>query len=233
MSFYENHILPHLIGFACATPQIMKQRSLVVPAAEGRVLEVGFGSGTNLEFYDPVKVERLFALEPSEGMRRKASKAVEASALDIEWLGLPGEEIPLDDDSVDTVVLTYTACTIPDAGAALSQMRRVLKPGGWFVFTGHDRNRHGRKGFWRDEAKLWRKGRQHPQVQEFGDLYYEADDGHWMYIHAADSDEVRADLVAAGFRVDVTALRSEICVEPEEVREFSDDTRFWVAQRLA
>jgi ubiquinone/menaquinone biosynthesis C-methylase UbiE len=137
MSFYENHVLPHLIGFACATPQIMKQRSLLVPAAEGRVLEVGFGSGTNLGFYDPVKVDRLFALEPSEGMRRKAAKAFEASALDIEWLGLPGEEIPLDDDSVDTVVLTYTACTIPDAAAALAQMRRVLKPGGRLLFSEH------------------------------------------------------------------------------------------------
>ena len=137
MSFYENHILPHLIGFACATPQIMKQRSLVVPAAEGRVLEVGFGSGTNLGFYDPVKVDRLFALEPSEGMRRKAAKAVAGSALEIEWLDLPGESIPLDDDSVDTVVLTYTACTIPDAAAALSQMRRVLKPGGRLLFSEH------------------------------------------------------------------------------------------------
>ena len=137
MSFYENHILPHLIGFACATPQIMKQRSLLVPAAEGRVLEVGFGSGANLGFYDPVKVERLFALEPSEGMRRKAAKSVAASPLDIEWLGLPGEEIPLEDDSVDTVVLTYTACTIPDAAAALAQMRRVLKPGGRLLFSEH------------------------------------------------------------------------------------------------
>ena len=137
MSFYENHILPHLIGFACATPQIMKQRSLVVPAAEGRVLEIGFGSGTNLEFYDPVKVERLFALEPSEGMRRKAARAVSASPLEIEWLGLPGEDIPLETDSVDTVVLTYTACTIPDAAAALSQMRRVLKPGGRLLFSEH------------------------------------------------------------------------------------------------
>jgi hypothetical protein len=70
------HILPHMIAVACATPQIMKQRSLLVPAAEGRVLEVGFGSGTNLGFYDPGKVERLFALEPSEGMRRKAAKSV-------------------------------------------------------------------------------------------------------------------------------------------------------------
>jgi ubiquinone/menaquinone biosynthesis C-methylase UbiE len=137
MSFYENHILPHLIGFACATPQIMKQRSLLVPAAEGRVLEVGFGSGTNLGFYDPIKVDRLFALEPSEGMRRKAAKAVAASPLDIEWLGLPGEDIALDDNSVDTVVLTYTACTIPDAAAALAQMRRVLRPGGQLLFSEH------------------------------------------------------------------------------------------------
>ncbi len=137
MSFYDDHVLPHLIGIACATPQIMKQRSLLVPAAEGRVLEVGFGSGTNLGFYDPTKVERLFALEPSEGMRRKAAKAVSASPLDIEWLGLPGEEIPLEDDSVDTVVLTYTACTIPDAAAALAQMRRVLKPGGRLLFSEH------------------------------------------------------------------------------------------------
>jgi SAM-dependent methyltransferase len=137
MSFYENHILPHLIGVACATPQIMKQRSLLVPAAEGRVLEVGFGSGTNLGFYDPAKVDRLFALEPSEGMRRKAAKAVDASPLTIDWLDLPGEEIPLDTDSVDTVVLTYTACTIPDAAAALAQMRRVLKPGGKLLFSEH------------------------------------------------------------------------------------------------
>jgi SAM-dependent methyltransferase len=137
MSFYENHILPHLIGVACATPQIMKQRSLLVPEAEGRVLEVGFGSGTNLGFYDPAKVDRLFALEPSEGMRRKAAKAVDASPLTIDWLDLPGEEIPLDTDSVDTVVLTYTACTIPDAAAALAQMRRVLKPGGKLLFSEH------------------------------------------------------------------------------------------------
>ncbi len=137
MSVYEEHILPHLIGFACATPQIMKQRSLVVPGAQGRVLEVGFGSGTNLGFYDPLKVDRLFALEPSPGMRRKAAKAVAASPLDIEWLDLPGEDIPLETKSVDTVVLTYTACTIPDAAAALKQMRRVLKPGGKLLFCEH------------------------------------------------------------------------------------------------
>lgn len=137
MSFYDDHILPHLIGFACSQPQIMKKRSQLVPAAEGRVLEVGFGSGTNLSFYDPVRVERLFALEPSKGMRRKAQSAVEQSPLEIEWIDLPGEEIPLDENSVDTVVLTYTACTIPDVASALVEMRRVLRPGGRLLFSEH------------------------------------------------------------------------------------------------
>ncbi len=137
MSFYENHILPALIGFACSQPQIMKQRRKLVPAAEGRVLEIGFGTGTNLGFYDPARVQRLFALEPSQGMRRKARYAVAQSPLDIEWLDLPGEEIPLENNSVDTVVLTYAACTIPGVAEALSQMRRVLKPGGRLLFSEH------------------------------------------------------------------------------------------------
>lgn len=139
MSFYENHVLPHLIGLACGAPQIMKKRSQIVPAAEGRVLEVGFGAGPNLEFYDPGKVERLFALEPSEGMRRKAAGAIAAAPVPVEVIDLSAEAIPLEDSSMDTVVLTYTACTIPDVNAALAEMRRVLKPGGRLLFSEHGR----------------------------------------------------------------------------------------------
>ncbi|MEQ8405844.1 MAG: class I SAM-dependent methyltransferase [Oceanicaulis sp.] len=139
MSFYENHVLPHLIGLACGAPQIMKKRSQIVPAAEGRVLEVGFGAGPNLAFYDPARVTRLFALEPSEGMRRKAAKAIAQSPVETEVIDLSAEQIPLDEDSMDTVVLTYTACTIPDVNAALAEMRRVLKPGGTLLFSEHGR----------------------------------------------------------------------------------------------
>tara|TARA_R110000868_G_scaffold101630_4_gene279715 strand:- start:3925 stop:4545 length:621 start_codon:yes stop_codon:yes gene_type:complete len=137
MSFYHEHILPHVIGFACGQPQIMKKRSHIVPLATGRVLEVGFGAGPNLGFYDPTKVTHLYALEPSEGMRRKAAPAIAACPVEVELIDLPGEEIPLEDGSVDTVVLTYTLCTIPDAMAALAQMRRVLKPGGKLLFSEH------------------------------------------------------------------------------------------------
>ncbi|MDH4022429.1 MAG: class I SAM-dependent methyltransferase [Gammaproteobacteria bacterium] len=137
MSFYEERILPHVIGLACSTRPVQKQRQKIVPLAKGRVLEIGFGSGLNLPFYDSGKVEKIWALEPSEGMRAKAKRQVDASALDIEFIDLPGEEIPLAADSADTVLVTYSLCTIPDVVLALEGMRRVLKPGGRLLFCEH------------------------------------------------------------------------------------------------
>jgi ubiquinone/menaquinone biosynthesis C-methylase UbiE len=137
MGIYDTHVLPHLIDLACGSGDISKQRSKIVPLATGRVLEIGMGPGLNLPFYDRSNVELVWGLEPSEGMRRKAAPAIDASDLDVRWLGLPGEEIPLDDDSVDTVVLTYTLCTIAEPERALEQMRRVLQPGGRLLFSEH------------------------------------------------------------------------------------------------
>lgn len=137
MGFYTDQILPHFINCACGTAGVREQREKVVPLAAGRVLEVGMGSGLNLPFYDRERVELVWGLEPSEGMRRKAAPAVEASDLEVRWLDLPGEEIPLDSDSVDSIVLTYTLCSIADWSAALVQMRRVLKPGGKVFFSEH------------------------------------------------------------------------------------------------
>jgi ubiquinone/menaquinone biosynthesis C-methylase UbiE len=137
MGLYGTYVLPHLIGLACGTGDVAKQRRKVVPRACGRVLEVGMGPGLNLPFYDRSKVELIWGLEPSRGMRRKAAGELAATDLDVRWLDLPGEEIPLDDHSVDTVVLTYTLCTIPDWERALGQMRRVLKPDGRLLFSEH------------------------------------------------------------------------------------------------
>jgi ubiquinone/menaquinone biosynthesis C-methylase UbiE len=137
MGFYDTYVLPHLVAVACGSGDVAKQRRKVVPAATGRVLEVGMGPGLNLPFYDRSAVELVWGLEPSEGMRRKAAPALAATDLDVRWLDLPGEQIPLDDDSVDTVVLTYTLCSIADWEGALAQMRRVLKPGGRLLFSEH------------------------------------------------------------------------------------------------
>ncbi len=137
MSFYENRILPFLIDKACGTGPVQKQREKVVPQATGRVLEIGMGTGRNLPFYDREQIEFVWGLEPSEGMRRRAQPAIAAAPFEVKWLDLPGEQIPLEDDTVDTVVLTYTLCTIPDFAMALAGMRRVLKPGGQLLFCEH------------------------------------------------------------------------------------------------
>jgi ubiquinone/menaquinone biosynthesis C-methylase UbiE len=137
MSFYEDRVLPHLIDLACSAKPNQKQREKIVPLARGEVLEIGFGSGLNLPFYDARKVHKIWGLEPSEGMRRKALPMVEASGLQVEFIDLPGERIPLEANSVDTVLVTYSLCTIPDAVAALEGMRRVLKPGGSLLYCEH------------------------------------------------------------------------------------------------
>ncbi|MFP6639056.1 MAG: class I SAM-dependent methyltransferase [Myxococcota bacterium] len=158
MGFYENRILPTLIDMGCGGPPVMKQREKVVPRAEGRVLEVGMGSGLNLGFYDPERVEFIWGVEPSQGMRRKAEDRLAASPIEVKWLSLPGEEIPIDDDSADTVVLTFTLCTIPDFRRALDQMRRVLKPSGRLLFCEHGAAPDLSTKKWQDRINpIWKK----------------------------------------------------------------------------
>ena len=158
MGFYDKYILPHFINCACGVKPVRKQREKVVPQAEGRILEIGIGSGLNIEFYNPDKVEMVWGLEPSQGMREKARPNVEAATFPIEWLDLPGEEIPLDDASADTVVMTYTLCTIPDWKTALQQMRRVLKPGGKLLFSEHGAAPDPDVRRWQDRINpIWNK----------------------------------------------------------------------------
>ncbi|MFA7555020.1 MAG: class I SAM-dependent methyltransferase [Spongiibacteraceae bacterium] len=140
MSFYEEKILPHIINCGCSTAGVMELRAKVVPLAYGDVLEVGMGSALNLGLYDPNKVNKVWGLEPSPGMRKRAEKNLENSPVHVEWLGLSGEKIPLEDSSIDSIVLTYTLCTIPDWRAAMEQMHRVLKPQGKLLFCEHGRS---------------------------------------------------------------------------------------------
>jgi ubiquinone/menaquinone biosynthesis C-methylase UbiE len=139
MGFYDKHILPHFINCACGTKPITYQRRKVVPMASGTILEVGIGTGLNLEHYDSAKVERLIGLDPSVASWEIAKKRATDISFPLEFIGLPGEEIPLQDNSVDTVMMTFSLCTIPDPLTALAGMRRVLKPGGKLIFAEHGR----------------------------------------------------------------------------------------------
>jgi ubiquinone/menaquinone biosynthesis C-methylase UbiE len=137
MGLYGKHILPKLVHFACSRKPNMRQRAKVVPRAHGVVLEIGIGTGLNLPFYDPHNVTKVFGLDPSVEMTRVAAEAARSVDFEVAFIGLPGEEIPLETASIDSVVLTYTLCSIPLAREALGQMKRVLKPGGELVFCEH------------------------------------------------------------------------------------------------
>lgn len=139
MGFYDRYVVPPLIGLACGAKPISKQREKVVPHAEGVVLELGFGSGLNLPFYDRSKVRKLFALEPAPGMLARARKTASNSDLPVEILAETAETLSLPAASVDTVLVTYSLCTIPDAIAALQGARRALRPGGRLLFCEHGR----------------------------------------------------------------------------------------------
>lgn len=137
MGFYANHIEPRLVSCICGMEPITKERAAIVPHAKGRVLEIGFGSGHNAPFYDARNVTHLYALEPSAHWRRLGEPRVKSLPFPVEWLDLPGEDIPLPDESVDTVLVTFALCTIPGVMDALAGMRRVLKPAGKLVFLEH------------------------------------------------------------------------------------------------
>jgi len=137
MSFYSEAMLPFFMSRACGTETYVELRKKIVPLATGKVLEVGMGSGANLSLYDPERVDFVWGLEPSQGMRKQARENVAQSPVEVRWLELPGEKISLDDCSVDTVLLTYTLCSIGDWRLALEQMYRVLKPGGKLLFCEH------------------------------------------------------------------------------------------------
>jgi len=137
MTFYSTHILPKLTHWVCAQKSMENLRKKMVSLAEGKILEIGMGSGLNLPFYDPSKVELLYGLEPSDMLRKMAKKNAERLPFPVGFISLPAEEIPLKTGSMDTVLVTYTLCTIPDIHRALGQMHRVLKPGGKLIFCDH------------------------------------------------------------------------------------------------
>lgn len=181
MNLYDRYVLPRVVNCVCGNPVIEHQRRLVVPRARGRVLEIGFGSGLNLPHYDRANVEWIWALEPSAPMRQLAAPRIAAAGLDVRLLDNAGEDLPLPDHSVDSIVVTYSLCTIPDATMALRQMRRVLRPGGTMLFSEHGAAPNADVRRWQDRL-----------------------DGLWGRVSGGChlNREVSAMISAAGFRMD-------------------------------
>jgi ubiquinone/menaquinone biosynthesis C-methylase UbiE len=149
VGFYDDQILPRILNFAMGLQAIGEERQKTLAGVTGNVLEIGFGSGHNLPYYSR-GVEKLTAIDPSVVGAKLARKRIERVPFHVEYLALKGEEIPAASASFDSVVSTFTLCTIPDVGAALGQVRRVLKPEGRFFFVEHGRSSDPRVERWQD-----------------------------------------------------------------------------------
>ena len=134
MPFYRDRVYPHLVNVLGDPQPIQAVRRRIIPLAQGDVLEIGTGSGANFLHYDPGTVRTLYALEPNAGMRRLAERQGRRTGMAIEYLDLPGERIPLEERSIDTVVSTFTLCTIPGVVEAIRGIGRVLRSSGTLIF---------------------------------------------------------------------------------------------------
>ncbi len=136
-SWWDRVMVPKLIGCACAQPQIMKARSRIVPQSSGDVLELGCGGGINMAFYDPAKISSYTGLDPSPGLLEQSMQAAQERGMRADIRGGVGEDMPFADDSFDTLLVTFTLCSVSDQRQVLSEMRRVLRPDGKILFLEH------------------------------------------------------------------------------------------------
>lgn len=153
---YHQHVLPHLIELGCGAGPMMKTRSKLVPQAEGRVLEIGIGTGLNLSFYDTTRVSSITGVDPAAAMHKRARTRARQLPIPVETVALELGEIQAERHTFDTIVCTFTLCTIPDVPGAFEEMRRVLKPGGRFLFAEHGRAPDAAVAFWQDKLEpVW------------------------------------------------------------------------------
>ncbi len=136
MRFYSNVIFPRLMDRSMAGTDLAFYRRAVLGQVQGDVLEIGFGTGLNLPYYPP-GVTQITALDPNPGMRSLAQNRIQSAGFPIEWLSSSAESIPLPDQCFDSIVSTWTLCSIPDIDQALQEIRRLLKPSGRFHFVEH------------------------------------------------------------------------------------------------
>ena len=175
-SWWERHGVPRLIKCACSQGQIMKVRSKIVPHASGDVLELGCGGGINMEFYDPARVSSFTGLDPSPELLAMSRAAAAARGMAADIVGGVGEAMPFESARFDTVVTTFTLCSVADQAAVLAEIRRVLKPGGTALFLEHGAAPDAGVAKWQRRIEpVWRRiGGNCHLTRPIGDAYEQA-----------------------------------------------------------
>ncbi len=156
MGFYQRFIVPPMIALVMKTAEATRYREKIVPGVEGRVLEIGIGSGLNMPFYSDA-VSAVVGIDPSPELLAMAQKRADKALITTELINSPAEDMPFESASFDTVLTTWTLCSIGEPLIALAEMRRVLKPAGRLVFVEHGRARARRVIAWQDRLNpIWR-----------------------------------------------------------------------------
>lgn len=200
------------------------------------ILELGCGAGRIAFGLHERGYRHVLATDFSPGMVKSAQRIARAQELSVPVRPADATDLPFEDQLFDGAIFGFNGLMqIPGSDNRAQAMReifRVLRPGSFFVFTTHDRENPKFRSFWEKEKIAWRRGKQNPELLEFGDRFERTELGD-LYIHVPTPQEVRTLAKEAGFRIEADVLRSTVANEPPEVREFSDDCRFWVVQRPA
>ncbi|MFP4353313.1 MAG: class I SAM-dependent methyltransferase [Puniceicoccaceae bacterium] len=198
------------------------------------ILELGCGTGRIAIGLHELGYTKVFATDFAGKMVARARSAAEILGYDIAFGVQDATDLDFGDAVFDGAVFGFNGLMhIPGREArkaAMGEIFRVLRPGSWFVFTSHDRHASEHPGFWKAETRRWREGKQDPDLLEFGDRIGGTPWGD-LYIHVPEANLIRADLKETGFRVEADVLRSKLADESPAVREFSDECRFWIAQK--
>ena len=149
MSFYANFLFPRLLDWSMSDSAATQYRQQVLAEVAGEVLEIGFGTGLNLPYY-PDKIDNITTVDPNPGMRKLAEKRIKQSSIKVNYLQLNGEDLPMDDNSFDCVVSTWTLCSIIQVDRAIAEIYRVLKPGGKFFFIEHGLSNESNIQIWQN-----------------------------------------------------------------------------------
>lgn len=158
MGFFDRHIRPRVTDWGCGQAAMMAQRQAIVPQARGRVLEIGIGSGLNLQYYDPAQVRGVVGIDPSAGLLAFTQQRIKDAPVGVELVQCSAEATGLPSGSFDTAVVTFSLCSIPDIEAALAEVRRLLTPGGALLFLEHGRSSEDGLSRWQDRLNpLWRR----------------------------------------------------------------------------
>lgn len=201
---------------------------------DDRILELGCGTGRIAIGLFELGYRKVFATDYSRKMIGRARSLAELLNYPVDFGVQDATDLDFAEEVFDGAIFGFNGLMqIPGSDGRQKAMReifRVLRPGAWFVFTAHDRHASEHPGYWKAETRRWQMGKQDPDLMDFGDRIGGTPWGD-LYIHVPDANTIRAELKKAGFRVEVDVLRSKVAEETSEVRRFSDECRFWIAQR--